>query len=103
MLLRYAIGEELRRHRQEQNKTLKFISTAAAVSYGYVSEVERGLKEPSSEILKSMCNALELKMSDLLLEVSQKLALEELFQELELEMTTSQSFEVAASSSGALL
>lgn len=101
MLLRSLIGEELRRHRQEQNKSLKLLSREAAVSYGYISEVERGLKEPSSEILQSMCEALELKMSDLLLEVSQKFALEELIQDLEL--TTSENFEVAASSSVAVL
>ncbi len=70
MLLRDAVGETLRDARNRQNRTLRDVSTAANVSLGYLSEVERGRKEASSELLASICDALDLELSDLLDSVS---------------------------------
>lgn len=70
MLLRDAVGETLRDARTRQNRTLRDVSTAANVSLGYLSEVERGRKEASSELLASICDALDLELSDLLDSVS---------------------------------
>ena len=70
MLLRDALGETLRNARTQQNRTLRDVSTAANVSLGYLSEVERGRKEASSELLASICDALDLELSDLLDTVS---------------------------------
>jgi transcriptional regulator with XRE-family HTH domain len=73
MLLRDALGETLRDARTRQNRTLRDVSTAANVSLGYLSEVERGRKEASSELLASICDALELELSDVLTTVSSAL------------------------------
>ncbi len=73
MLLRNALGETLRDARNSQNRTLREVSTAANVSLGYLSEVERGRKEASSELLASICDALDLQMSDVLDTVSRNL------------------------------
>ncbi|HEY8374700.1 MAG TPA: helix-turn-helix transcriptional regulator [Pseudonocardiaceae bacterium] len=70
VLLREAIGERLRRTRTAQHRTLREVSRAARVSLGYLSEVERGRKEPSSELLAAICDALELELSDLLTDVA---------------------------------
>lgn len=70
VLLRRLLGDELRRTRQSQQRTLREVSTAARVSLGYLSEVERGQKEPSSELLAAICDALDVRLSDLLREVS---------------------------------
>jgi len=78
MLLRETIGEALRRHRTDQDLTLREVSAAAAVSLGYLSEVERGKKEPSSELLASICRALRVPLADLLREVSEEFAIAEL-------------------------
>jgi transcriptional regulator with XRE-family HTH domain len=69
-LLRTQLGNSLRSHRLRQRRTLRDVSGAARVSLGYLSEVERGQKEASSELLASICDALELELADLLLEVS---------------------------------
>ena len=58
IVMREVIGEELRRRRQDQGRTLREVSGAAAVSLGYLSEVERGHKEASSELLAAICEAL---------------------------------------------
>jgi transcriptional regulator with XRE-family HTH domain len=63
----------LRGHRLSQRRTLRDVSGAARVSLGYLSEVERGQKEASSELLASICDALELELADLLAEVSLQL------------------------------
>ena len=78
ILLRRLLGDVLRRQRQRQGRTLREVSSSARVSLGYLSEVERGQKEASSELLSSICDALELRMSELLREVSDELALAEL-------------------------
>lgn len=75
IVLRREIGEVLRSARQEQGRTLREVSSAAQVSLGYLSEVERGQKEASSELLASICQALNLPMSSVLREVSDRIAL----------------------------
>ena len=72
-LLRTQLGNTLRGHRLRQHRTLRDVSGAARVSLGYLSEVERGQKEASSELLASICDALELELADLLAEVSLEL------------------------------
>lgn len=74
IVLRQVIGDELRRRRQVQGRTLRDVSAAAAVSLGYLSEVERGQKEASSELLAAICEALEVPLSDVLSSVSHQLA-----------------------------
>ena len=66
VLLREAIGDRLRRTRTAQHRTLREVSRTARVSLGYLSEVERGRKEASSELLAAICNALSLPLPDLL-------------------------------------
>src|SRR5690348_2334905 len=72
-LLRAMIGEVLRRTRLEQRRSLADVSRAARVSMPYLSEVERGRKEASSEILAAICDALHLSLSDLLAGVGREL------------------------------
>ena len=72
-LLRHEIGDVLRDVRQLQGRTLREVSHDARVSLGYLSEVERGQKEASSELLASICQALEIPLSYLLREVSDRL------------------------------
>lgn len=72
-LLRTQLGNTLRGHRLSQRRTLRDVSGAARVSLGYLSEVERGQKEASSELLASICDALEVELADLLAEVSSEL------------------------------
>lgn len=66
VLLREAIGDSIRRARTERRRTLRDVSHAARVSLGYLSEIERGRKEPSSELLASICEALAMSLPDLL-------------------------------------
>ena len=77
VLLRRVIGDALRARRQGQHRTLREVSTAANVSLGYLSEIERGQKEASSELLSAICEALGARLSELLGEVSGTLALAE--------------------------
>lgn len=70
VLLREAVGERLRRARTAQSRTLRDVSRAARVSLGYLSEVERGRKEASSELLASICDALDLPLPELLVTVA---------------------------------
>jgi len=78
ILLRRLLGDVLRRQRQRQGRTLREVSAVARVSLGYLSEVERGQKEASSELLASICEALGVRMSQLMSEVSDELAVAEL-------------------------
>jgi transcriptional regulator with XRE-family HTH domain len=71
--LRAVIGATLRRRRQAQARTLREVADAAGVSLTYLSEVERGRKEASSEVLEAICAALGLVLSDLLFEVAEAL------------------------------
>ncbi len=74
LLLREAIGDTLRSARSGQGRTLREVSDSARVSLGYLSEVERGRKEASSELLAAICGALEVPLSTVLSEVSERLA-----------------------------
>jgi transcriptional regulator with XRE-family HTH domain len=78
VLLRHLLGDALRRLRLRQGRTLREVSAAARVSLGYLSEVERGQKEASSELLASICGALGAPLSQVLREVSDNFALAEL-------------------------
>lgn len=78
ILLRRLLGDVLRQRRQNQGRTLREVSAEARVSLGYLSEVERGQKEASSELLAAICEALGVRMSDLMREVSDSLAAVEL-------------------------
>jgi transcriptional regulator with XRE-family HTH domain len=74
ILLRRELGDVLRSVRREQGRTLREVAQAAQLSLGYLSEIERGEKEASSELLAAVCDALGVRMSDALLSVSQRLA-----------------------------
>ncbi len=77
VLLRQEIGDVLRDARREQGRTLREVSSIARVSLGYLSEVERGQKEASSELLASICGALAVPLSSVLHQVSERVALAE--------------------------
>jgi DNA-binding XRE family transcriptional regulator len=76
-LLRVVVGARLRRARTAQGRSLKEVAQAAGVSTGHLSQVERGLAEPSSEVLRSVCRSLSLPQAVLLRAVSADLALTE--------------------------
>lgn len=76
-LLRRELGEVLREYRLRQGRTLREISSDARVSLGYLSEVERGQKEASSELLASICHALNVPMSHVLRLVANRIDLVE--------------------------
>jgi len=78
VLLRQLLGDALRRLRLRQGRTLREVSATARVSLGYLSEVERGRKEASSELLASICDALGAPLSQVLREVSDGFSLAEL-------------------------
>lgn len=75
--MRQLVGEVLRARRVAQGLTLRDVSAKARVSLGYISEVERGQKEPSSELLAALAAALDVPLSKVLLDVSTLLAIEE--------------------------
>ena len=77
VLFRRLLGDVLRAQRMRRGMTLREVSAEARVSLGYISEVERGQKEASSELLFSLCSALDLPLSAVLREVSDLVALEE--------------------------
>jgi transcriptional regulator with XRE-family HTH domain len=72
--LREAVGGALRRRRLAQGRTLREVAEAAGVSLTYLSEVERGRKEASSEVLEAVCAALRLGLAELFFEVAETLA-----------------------------
>jgi transcriptional regulator with XRE-family HTH domain len=77
VLFRRLLGDVLRAQRMDRGMTLREVSKEARVSLGYISEIERGQKEASSELLASLCSALDVPLSDVLREVSDAVALEE--------------------------
>jgi len=77
-LLREVIGDVLRRARTSQGRTLREVSDSARVSLGYLSEVERGRKEASSELLTAICGALDVPLSEVLTDAGQQMKREEL-------------------------
>jgi transcriptional regulator with XRE-family HTH domain len=76
-LVREVIGDVLRRARTSQGRTLREVSDSARVSLGYLSEVERGRKEPSSELLNAICDALQVPLSAVLTGAGERMASEE--------------------------
>jgi transcriptional regulator with XRE-family HTH domain len=76
-LVREVIGDVLRRVRVSQGRTLREVSDSARVSLGYLSEVERGRKEPSSELLNAICEALDVPLSAVLTDAGERMASEE--------------------------
>jgi transcriptional regulator with XRE-family HTH domain len=77
VLFRRLLGDVLRRRRVEQGRTLRELCADARISLGYMSEIERGQKEASSELLASICGALDVPLSEILSEVSDAVALAE--------------------------
>ncbi len=77
VVLRTLLGDALRETRLRQHRTLREVSSVARVSLGYLSEVERGQKEASSELLASICRALGVRLSDVLRDVSEELSVVE--------------------------
>src|SRR3954449_10497202 len=86
VLFRRLLGEVLRSRRMEQGRTLRQLCADARVSLGYMSEIERGQKEASSELLAAICNALDVPLSEILSEVSDAVALEEAAMAVRLEL-----------------
>ena len=70
ILLRSHIGSALRTSRVSQDRTLRDVAKRARVSLGYLSEVERGQKEASSELLNSICAALDISLGEVLQSVA---------------------------------
>ena len=85
ILIRRLLGDVLRRKRQDEGRTLRQLAAEARISPGYLSEIERGQKEPSSELLAAICDALQARLSEGLHEVSIELAAAELAAQLESE------------------
>jgi transcriptional regulator with XRE-family HTH domain len=82
VLLRRVIGDALRARRLAQRRTLREVSTAANVSLGYLSEIERGHKEASSELLAAICDALGARLSEMLSDVNAMVSLAEQMDEV---------------------
>lgn len=80
VVLRQEIGDVLRSIRQAEGRTLRDVSHGARVSLGYLSEVERGQKEASSELLSSICTALNVPLAAMLFQVAERIASAEGFQ-----------------------
>jgi transcriptional regulator with XRE-family HTH domain len=76
-LLREVIGDVLRRARTSQGRTLREVSDSARVSLGYLSEVERGRKEASSELLSAICGALDVPLSQVMQDAGEKMERQE--------------------------
>lgn len=74
ILVRQEIGEVLRDFRQEKGRTLRQVASRASVALGYLSEVERGQKEASSEILASVAEALDVPISIIMREVGDRIS-----------------------------
>ncbi len=102
VLLRQLLGDVLRRLRQRQGRTLREVSASARVSLGYLSEVERGQKEASSELLAAICGALGTPLSQVFREVSDNFALAELQNEPVLGMPREPGLRVPAEAGAAL-
>ena len=77
VVFRRLLGDVLRNKRMQRGMTLREVSAEARVSLGYISEIERGQKEASSELLASLCTALDVPLSEVLRDVSSLVAIEE--------------------------
>ena len=96
VIFRRLLGETLRQVRLDRGMTLRDVSADARVSLGYISEIERGQKEASSELLQALCEALDVSLSGVLREVSDQVAAEEVALEA-VEATTAAAGDVVAS------
>ena len=76
-LLRDTLGEVLRAERIDRGLTLRQLSSSARVSLGYISEIERGHKEASSELLAALCEAMGVPLSEVLRLTSERVAVTE--------------------------
>ena len=76
-LLRVHLGSALRAARVEQERTLREVAKAAKVSLGYLSEVERGQKEASSELINAICVALKLPLAKIMSDVTTRIKVSE--------------------------
>ncbi|HET7689864.1 MAG TPA: helix-turn-helix transcriptional regulator [Nocardioidaceae bacterium] len=94
VIFRRLLGEVLRSQRMRQGLTLRQVSADARVSLGYISEVERGQKEASSELLAAICAALDVPLSEILSEVSDAVALEEAALAMQLESVELETLEL---------
>jgi transcriptional regulator with XRE-family HTH domain len=103
VLLRHLLGDVLRRLRMRQGRTLREVSASARVSLGYLSEVERGQKEASSELLAAICAALDTPLSQVFREVSDNFALAELQSEPVLAAPREPGLRVPGGADGAAL
>lgn len=74
ILLRQEVGDVLRDFRLQRGRTLRQVASRASVALGYLSEVERGQKEASSEILASVADALDVPISVIMREVGDRIA-----------------------------
>jgi transcriptional regulator with XRE-family HTH domain len=89
VLFRRLLGDVLRSARMQRGMTLRELSADARVSLGYISEIERGQKEASSELLASLCQAMDLPLSDVLRDVADAVALEEAALQVSIEVAAS--------------
>jgi len=97
ILVRRLLGDVLRELRLDQRRTLRDVSAEARVSLGYLSEIERGQKEASSECLAAICHALDVPLSVIMAKVSGEIAREESIAGLtSLPMRTPRTDEVSA-------
>jgi transcriptional regulator with XRE-family HTH domain len=96
VLFRRLLGDVLRAERMRRGMTLREVSAEARVSLGYISEIERGQKEASSELLASLCGALDVPLSDVLREVADAVALAETALALEVASIEVATLEVGA-------
>ena len=78
ILVRQEIGDVLRDYRLQKGRTLRQVASKASVALGYLSEVERGQKEASSELLASICEALDMRLSELLMATAPSVAVQEI-------------------------
>ena len=96
VLFRRLLGDVLRGARMHRGMTLRELSAQARVSLGYISEIERGQKEASSELLASLCQAMDLPLSTVLRDVADAAAVEE----AALDVVASTPISAARSASG---
>jgi transcriptional regulator with XRE-family HTH domain len=99
VLFRRLLGDVLRTRRMDQGRTLRQLCAEARVSLGYMSEIERGQKEASSELLAAICTALDVPLSEILSDVADAVALEEAAMAVRLEQVEIGSQPLAATPS----
>jgi transcriptional regulator with XRE-family HTH domain len=78
LLIRHAVGQILKEQREQSKLSQREVARTAGVALGYLSEIERGIKEPSSEMVRSICQALLFDSADLLVEAGMRMKEHEL-------------------------